>query len=337
MHRLAKLLLASGIILGSAASANAQVKVVTTIKPVHSLVAAVMEGVGEPALMIEGAGSPHNYALKPSQARMLETADVVFWVGPNLETFLEKPLQTIATSATAVELFDAGGLVRLPYREGATFEEHGHHAHDDGHEGHEEGGHGEEHGHDEAHDHGKKEAHDHGEAGYDSHVWLDPVNAKAMVYEIATRLSAADPGNAATYEANAERTLKRIDTLIAEVKAMIAPVRDKPFVVFHDAYRYFENRFGLQAAGSITLSPEHAPGAERIAEIRDRIAGMSAVCVFSEPQFEPKLVETVIEGTEARNGVIDPLGADLPAGPDLYFTVIGEMAKSLHTCLSGEG
>lgn len=320
MHRLATLLLASGIVFGTAASAIAQVKVVTSIKPVHSLVAAVMDGVGAPDLIIEGAGSPHNYALKPSQARMLEAADVVFWVGPELETFLEKPLQTIATSATAVELFDADGLVRLPYREGATFEKHGHDAHDDGHEGHDDG----------------QEAHDHGEDRHDSHVWLDPVNAKAMVREIARHLSEADPDNAAAYGANADRTLNRLDTLIADVNAMVAPVRDKPFVVFHDAYRYFENRFGLQAAGSITLSPEHAPGAERIAEIRDRIAAISAVCVFSEPQFEPKLVETVIEGTRARIGVIDPLGADLPAGPDLYFTVIGGMAGSLKACLSGE-
>lgn len=324
MRLLAPLLLASSLVLGTATSALAELRVVASIKPVHSLVASVMEGVGEPALLVGGAGSPHTHALKPSQAALLEDADIVFWIGPGLEAFLEKPLETIAAKGTAVELFDAGGLVRLPYREGAAFETHA----DDAHDHDEKAGHGKGDGH------AGEEAHGHGEAGMDTHVWLDPVNAKAMVYEIARRLVEADPDNAPAYEANAERTLKRLDTLIADVKALVVPVSDRPFVVFHDAYHYFENRFGLEAAGAITLSPDHAPGAERIAGIHGRIGELAAVCVFSEPQFEPKLVETVIEGTKARIGVLDPLGASLPAGPDLYFTVIGNMAKALHDCLA---
>ena len=333
MKRLASLILASGFAFAAPHPVLADITVAASIKPVHSLVAAVMQGTGEPGLIVEGAGSPHTYALKPSQARLLQEADLVFWVGPTLEAFLEKPLETIAAKAEAVELFDVAGLVHLPYREGTTFERHKHDAdepdneHDHAAEGHDHAAEG--HGHED-------EGHGQAEHGVDGHVWLDPVNAKALVDEIAARLAAADPRNAATYRANAASTRQRLDALIGDVQAKIDPVRDRPFIVFHDAYQYFENRFGLQAAGSVTLSPEHAPGAERIAAIRAKIGQLSAACVFSEPQFEPKLIQTVIEGTPARSGVIDPLGASLPAGPDLYFALIGNMAKALHDCLAGE-
>ncbi len=345
MHRIKTLLLASSLLAGSALAAHADVKVVASMKPVHSLVAAVMEGVGTPDIIIDGAGSPHTYALKPSQAQMLEQADIVFWVGHELEAFLEKPLETVGANAKSVELIDAHDLVKLGFREGGAFEKHMH-GEEEGHDDHaNEAGHDHDHeetaeaGHDHDHDHKKTaeaghdhEGHDHG--AFDAHVWLDPMNAKAMVHEIEEALVAADPDNAAKYEANAEATMAKLDALIAEISAELEPVKDKGFIVFHDAYQYFEKRFGVTASGSITVSPEVMPGAERVTEIRARVQELGATCVFAEPQFEPKLVSTVTEGTQAKSGVIDPLGADLANGPDLYFQVIRNMATSMKTCLS---
>ena len=343
--RLAKtLLLASTVLAASVFTARAEINVVASFKPVHSLVAAVMEGVGTPGIIIEGAGSPHTYALKPSQAQMLEKANVVFWIGHELEAFLEKPLETIASKATSVELVDAHGLVKLGFREGGAFEKHKHDDHAEEGDDHakEEAGH-DDHDHekkvvaDQDHDHAKEEAghegHDHG--AFDAHVWLDPVNAKAMVHDIEAALAKADPANADRYDANAKAVSAKLDTLVAEVSAELAPVKGKGFIVFHDAYQYFENRFGVQAAGSITVSPEVMPGAERVGEIRSRIKELGAACVFAEPQFEPKLVTTVTEGTDARPGVIDPVGSSLENGPELYFTLIRSMATSLTDCLAG--
>jgi zinc transport system substrate-binding protein len=324
------LFLGSAILLSSTAGAYAQVNVVASIKPVHSLVAAVMSGVGEPGLIVEGSGSPHTYALKPSQAQMLEEADIVFWMGHELEAFLEKPLETVGAKARSVELIDAHDLVRLSFREGGAFEKHGH---DDG-DDHGEAGH-DNHDHEKTAEAGHEDEHDHGE--FDAHVWLDPVNAKAMVHEIEEVLVAADPDNAAKYEANAEAAMEKLDALIAEIGSELEPVKDKGFIVFHDAYQYFENRFGVSAAGSITVSPEIIPGAERVAEIQAKVRELGATCVFAEPQFEPKLVSTVIEGTDARSGIIDPLGAQLDNGPNLYFDLIRNMAQSIRSCLSGEG
>ncbi|MDP2121935.1 MAG: zinc ABC transporter substrate-binding protein [Hoeflea sp.] len=355
MDRLKAFLLASTLLASSAASASADVNVVASIKPIHSLVAAVMEGVGEPGLIVEGAGSPHTYALKPSQAQMLESANLVFWIGHELEAFLEKPLETIGANAKSIELIDAHDLVKLGFREGGAFDKHDHgdeaghddHAHeaeakhDHAHEKTAEAKH--DHAHEKTaeaeHDHAHEktaaaghEGHDHG--AFDAHVWLDPVNAKAMVHEIEEALVEADPANAAKYEANAEAVTARLDALIAEVSAELEPVKGKGFIVFHDAYQYFENRFGVTASGSITVSPEVMPGAERITEIRARVQDLGAACVFAEPQFEPKLVSTVIEGSKAKSGIIDPLGAELENGPDLYFQVIRNMATSIRTCLS---
>ena len=327
MHKIKPLLLATTLLACTAASARAEVNVVASIKPVHSLVAAVMEGVGAPGLIIEGAGSPHNYALKPSQAQMLEQADLVFWIGHELEAFLEKPLETVGANARSVELIDAHDLIRLDFREGGAFEKHDHDDHDEAAEAGHDDGHGHEKTAEAGHD-------DHDRGAFDAHVWLDPMNAKAMVHEIEEALIAADPDNAAKYEANAETVSAKIDTLIAEVGAELEPVKDKGFIVFHDAYQYFEKRFGLTASGSMTVSPEVMSGAERITEIRARVQELGAACVFAEPQFEPKLISTVIEGTQARSGVIDPLGAELENGPDLYFQVIRNMASSIKTCLS---
>lgn len=305
---------------GTMRAADAPV-VVTSIKPIHSLVAAIMQGVGEPELIVDGAASPHTYNLKPSNARALQDAKVIFWVGPGLEAFLEKPLQALGRDASIAELDNAPGLVKLPFREGGAFE-----AHDDGDE-HEEA--------DAAHgaeaDHGNDD-HEHG--AFDTHLWLDPVNAKAMASEITTTLVAADPANALTYQANAKALDDRLTALDKEITATVAPVKDKPFIVFHDAYQYFEHRYGIRVAGSITVSPETIPGAERVSEIHRKVGELGATCVFAEPQFEPRLVDVVIEGTSARSGVLDPEAATLKAGPDLYFTLMRGIADSMKACLS---
>lgn len=306
-------LLTAALLSGSAVAAP---NVVTSIKPVHSLVAAVMAGVGDPALIVKGAASPHTYALRPSDAGALEAADIVFWTGHGMELFLGEALETLAGDATVVELAESPGIALLPVREGGAFEAHRHEgeAHDE-HEGHDEHA---------AHD-------EHGDG--DMHFWLDPQNARLMVSHIAATLSAADPENAATYAANAEAELAALTELEAELTAILAPVKDRPFVVFHDAYQYFEMRFGLALAGSITVTPDVMPGAQRIDELKARVAGLGATCVFAEPNFEPTIIAAVIEGTAAKSGVLDPEGGALAEGIELYPQLLRGLATSLAQCL----
>jgi len=318
--------------------------VVASIKPIHSLVAGVMEGVGEPILLVKGAGSEHAYSLRPSEARALEGADVVFWVGETMETFLIKPLQTLAGKAQVVELAEVPGLVLLATREGGMWEAH---EHEDEHHGEQaEGEHAAEHAeHDDdelAEEHEDEGAHsdadhaadeDHAQGEADMHVWLDPANAKVLVAVIATVLGDADPANAATYQSNAARLHQQIDALDRSLADRLRAVGDRPYVVFHDAYQYFERRYGTKAAGAITINPTQRPGAQRLEEIHTRLEQLDAACVFAEPQFEPALVDTVIEGTNARKGVLDPLGSALEAGPGQYFELMNGLADSLVACL----
>ncbi|MBY5386908.1 zinc ABC transporter substrate-binding protein [Rhizobium leguminosarum] len=313
---------------GTMRAADAPV-VVTSIKPIHSLVSAIMQGVGEPELIVDGAASPHTYNLKPSNARALQDAKVIFWVGPGLEAFLEKPLQALGRDASIAALDDAPGLVKLPFREGGAFEPH-----DDAPEHESASGQHDE--ADAAHDAdpGHASDHDHDHDTFDTHLWLDPMNAKAMAAMITTTLVAADPANALTYQGNAKALDDKLDALDTEIKGMVAPVKDKPFIVFHDAYQYFEHRYGIRVAGSITVSPETIPGAERVSEIHRKVGELGATCVFAEPQFEPRLVNVVIEGTRAKSGVLDPESATLKAGPDLYFNLMRGIANSLKDCLS---
>jgi len=322
MNQLKSKILISALFSGLALTTYADINVVASVKPVHSLVSGVMEGAGKPDLIVQGSASPHTYSLKPSQAQQLEDADLVFWMGHELESFLEKPLEAIATSAHVVELIDSSSLKKIKMREGGMFDAHAH----DEHEGHDD--HDEHEGHDDHHDHG------HGE--FDIHVWLDPENAKVLVNEIKLALIEKDPSNASTYEANSKKINLKLDQLIDEVSAKLESEKGKGYVVFHDAYQYFEERFGMSAVGSITVSPEVVPGANRIRELKEKIVDLNAYCVFSEPQFEPKLVSTVIEGTQANTGVLDPLGASIKDGPELYFTLIRNMANSLQDCLSNK-
>ena len=319
MRAVKSALLASTFLFTSTAVATADVKVVASIKPVHSLVASVMQGVSEPSLLVKGAGSPHTYSLKPSQAKELQAADIVFWMSHDLEAFLENSIESIAKNAKAVSLMDSHGLIKLNFREGGAFD-----AHDHGHD---------DHGDDKHDDHGHDKHDDHGHDEVDPHVWLDPQNAKSLVHEIEEHLAEIDPSNAAKYEANAKAVMKKLDALTKEIEADLKPIRERGYVVFHDAYQYFEKRFGVSAVGSITVSPEVLPGAERVSELRDKVKSLNASCVFSEPQFEPKLVKTITENTDAGTGVLDPLGANIKDGPELYFTLIRNMAKSLKDCL----
>ena len=288
-------------------------QVVVSIKPIHSLVASIMRGIAEPELILKGAGSPHTYQLKPADAQLLQNADLVFWVGPELEKFLEKPIESLSSDARIVELDDAPGLARLPMREGGAFEPH-----DDGDE-------------DENH---AEEGHDHHHGEYDAHIWLNTGNAKALAEAITAALGEADPANAPRYAANLATLEGNLDALSAELKTTVAPVRDKPIVVFHDAYQYFEKEFGIHVAGSITVSPETLPGAARISEIHEKLKTLGTSCVFAEPQFEPKLIDVVLEGTTAKSGTLDPEAATLPEGPDLYFELMRGLAGSIRTCLS---
>lgn len=317
------------------ATAGERNGVVVSIKPIHSLVAAVMSDVGTPHLIVKGSASPHTYALKPSDAEALEHAKTVFWVGPDLEAFLERSIDTLALNAQVVALENAHGLKKLSFREDGPFEAHEAEG-DDHHDKHTEKHSDQEketgHGHEEA-KHGHEEAkHAHGMT--DPHFWLDPENAKVVVHEIEEALSRSDPGNSPKYKANAAALERRLDALSDEIAKTLAPVRERPFIVFHDGYQYFEKRFGLHAAGSITVNPERPPGARRISEINSKIGRLGATCVFSEPQFQPRLVKTVTEGTSAKTGVLDPVGATLPDGPELYFTLLRNMANSMKACLS---
>ena len=307
-------------------AANADVSVVTSIKPVHSLVSGVMQGVGSPTVIIEGAGSPHTYSLKPSQATQLQDADLVFWMGDELEPFLVDAAQNIARNAELVNLVESHGLKKIRFREGGMFDEH------DDHDDHAKDDH-DDHGKEK---HAKDDHDDHGHGEFDPHVWLDPINAKAIVHEIEEALVKADPKNAKKYEANAVRIAGKLDQLVTELRVQLQPVQGKGFIVFHDAYQYFEQRFGVAAIGSITVSPEVIPGAERVKDLREKIINLRATCVFSEPQFEPKLVRTLVDGTGAQTGVLDPLGSSLTKGPDLYFELVREMARSLKECLSAK-
>jgi zinc transport system substrate-binding protein len=290
--------------------------VVATIKPIHSLVAQVMGEVGTPRLLVGGAASPHTYSMKPSDARALNAARVVFRVSEEIEPFTRKIVASLPKSVAVVTLADAPGLKLLDKRTGDTFE-----AHDHGDHGHKH--HGHQHGHDD---------HEDG-AVRDGHVWLDPENATAMVREIARALSDAAPERAPVFQANAEKTIAGIDALAKQIEAELAAVKGTSFVVFHDAYQYFERRFGLSAAGAITVSPEVQPSAKRLSEIRGKIKSLGVACVFAEPQFKSKLVATVIEGTGAKAGTLDPEGAALEPGVDAYAALLRNLSQGLTSCL----
>ena len=332
------------------AAADGAVPVVASIKPVHSLVSAVMAGVGEPHLIMRDAGSHHSFNMRPSDAAILQEARIIFLIDESMEAGLADAIDTLAPNARVIELSGARDLVRRPFREGGAFESDLHHMHDDheddDHEDdHRMDGHAHSHGHDDDKEHsgenvaahGDDDHDEHVEGPFDLHIWLDPENAEAMAHMIADTLSETDFANADRYEDNAHELIHRIEDLAAEIASVVAPVRERPFIVFHDGYRYFEDRFGLTAAGSAVVSPERSPGVRRIRELRKKVNDLGVVCVIDEPQFDRRLVNTVIEGTDVRSGTVDPMGAAIENGPELYFTLLRNMAAVFKDCLAPSG
>ena len=327
--------------------------VVASITPIHSLVEGIMKGVGRPALLVPGGASPHTWSMRPSDARALENAELVVWVGEDLESFLVQPLEVLATDAYVLELSRAEGITLLRMREGGTWDEHeddhgaGEEAEDEDHAGaeggveHEEAAEGEHRGehedrHAEAEDEDRhvhhEDGHEHHGGEYDLHLWLDPANAAVIAGVVADALSRLDPEREGVYRENEAALQARLLALDEELTEAFAPVRDRGFIVFHDAWQYLDTRYGLRAVGSVTADPDQAPGAARLAEIREKITEAKAGCVFAEPQFEPRLVRTLVDGTGAATGTLDPLGAGLEDGPDLYFDLMRANVRAFRAC-----
>jgi len=303
-----------------ATPAAASLNVVVTIKPLHALVARVMGETGSPQLLVHGNLSAHTYALKPSDAARLNAANVFFRMSEVMEPFTARVVKSLPKGVQVVTLQDTPGLRLLERRTGASFEDNG-----------SASGRGE----------GRGQGHRHEHGAVDGHAWLDPVNAKPMADRIAEVLAAKVPAQAAVFRANAARLKADLDALSAELASELAPIARKPYIVFHDALQYFELRFGLKPAGSIAVSPEVPPSARRLSALRARIGQTGgqggAECVFAEPQFDTRLVNTVAEGTSARVGTIDPEGSRIEPGPDHYFVLLRNLARDLKACLAPAG
>ena len=290
---------------------SAEIKVVASIKPIHSLASYLMDGVKKPDLIVDGYASPHGFAMKPSHAKMLQEADIIFWVGEDIENFLVKPLGSIAKKAEKIELMEIRGLNKLKFRERNVFEGHDDHGHKE----------------DEHDDHGH-EGHAHGE--FDPHIWLDPLNAKKILKEMAKHLIENDQANESIYKENLKKANKDLDKLVKQVKSELN--KDFKSIVFHDAYQYFEKRFKVNVLGAFTVNTDVLPGAEQLSEIREIIEHEKVTCVFSEPQFNPNIINAVAKDTNIKTGVLDPLGATLNPGKNLYFDLISNMAQSFKGC-----
>lgn len=310
MQRLRLPMLALAALLAPPAAAAEAPTAVASIPPVHALVAAVMQGVGTPELIVRPGASPHIYTLRPSDARALDQAAAVFWIGPELEAFLVKPVASLSAAAKVVTITRLPGIELLRAREGGPWEA------------------------DEHEDHGKTDS---GAPEIDAHLWLDPRNARRIVAAAADALATADPERAELYRRNGAATDRRLEELDRELEARLAPVRSVPFVVFHDAYQYLERRYGLNAVGSITVDPERKPGARRIRAIRDRLAATKARCLFAEPQFNPKIIDSVVGSTPIGRGVLDPEGSGVAPGPDGYFRLMNGIVDELVRCLGRSG
>ena len=326
---------------------SADVKVVTSIKPIHSLATYVMDGIGKPDVIVDGYNSPHGFSLKPSHAKMIENADLIIWVGEDLEAFLEKPLDSIAKKASKVELMDLKGIKKLKFREKNIFEghdDHGHKEHSDKKDKHDDHGHKkdkhDDHGHKEhkehkEHGHKEDKHDDHGHEGHahgehDPHIWLDPMNAKVIIKEITNQLVKLDSANSAKYKANSREAISDIDALTKSIKKDLN--KNSRVVVFHDAYQYFENRFGIKVLGALTVNTDVLPGAEQLAEIREVIEHEKVNCIFSEPQFNPSIIKTIAKDTNIKTGVLDPLGATIDKGKGMYSELLKNMSSSFKGC-----
>ncbi len=301
-------LFAFAIVLTGIGSAHAEFRVIASIKPIHSLLTSIMAGVSTPDLLLSRSGSPHTYSLRPSQARQLQSADLVFWIGPGLETFLQKPMAAIASGAKSVELLEADGVHQIDYRDLDLGEEHHH----------------------EEEDH-----HDHGPEDHDPHIWLDPENAVAMVRQMQAELAQRDPQNAELYRENANKLVVDLTALTGELQVAMQPYSTSRFIVFHDAYAHFEHRFGLQATGTLTVNVEVSPSAKRLRKMQNLISESGVTCVFSEPQFDPRYMQVAAESAELNVGILDPIGQNLDAGPQLYFQLLRQLGQTMTNCFRG--
>ncbi len=291
---------------GALASENPVV--VASLPPFYALTKAVMAGVGEPKLLVKPSASPHHYILKPSELQMLNSADVLFWGGPHLESFLIKPLASHAKKNKIVIQFDeTPKLILLNRRENEVFEAGC-----------------------------CQEGHNHSASSLDMHFWLEPTNAKLMIDSIVAALSKVDPKQGEHYKKNGERLKARLTILDKEIAKRLASVKSKPFIVFHDAYQYFERHYGLKNVGSITINPEVPPSTRKLVDIKEIIKNRHAVAVFSEPQFSSKLVDKLIKGTKARKGLLDPLGYQVDVGTKSYEALLEDLSLSFSQSLSDD-
>jgi len=304
LSTLLKILLSFSFLI-SYSSLNAEVKVVATIKPIHSLVAGVMDGLGSPSLIVDGSNSPHNFSLKPSHAKMIEDAEIIFWVGEDLETFMIKSLESIANNATKVSFMDLDNITKLKFKEENILEVEGY---DDDHDDHD----------------------DHADGEFDAHIWLDPKNAIEIVNEIAKTLSLKDPNNKNVYYSNAEKLNHSLNELIKKINLSIN--KDARFIVFHDAYQYFEKRFDVSSAGALILNEEALPSAKKVSEIHKIIKKQNINCIISEPQFNPNIIKSIAQDSSILTGSFDPLGSSFDTNKNLYFEMILSLSNSLKDC-----
>ena len=320
--------------------------VVTTIQPINSLVSAVIGNTGKTISLIPAEVSPHEYKLKPSDTKKLQNANIIFFVSDHLETSVTKVFENLPKNIKTINLMEDTGIKHLAIRDNEAWERHDHH---DGHEDHNNHDHDkhakkhDDHDHDkhekkhDDHDHDKHakkhDDHDDHEKEDDVHIWLSPDNAVKIIKKINKELNLFFPENAKTYDQNANQMIKKINQLKIELKNELSGIKDKPYVVFHDAYQYFETSFGLNAVGSVALEGDVASSPKQISFIKDKIVKLKASCVFQEPQFDSKLVKIVVEGTNAQIGTLDPLGVNVKSGENFYLQLLKNMAKSLKDCL----
>ena len=323
----------------AAAPLHAEVpRVVTDIPPVQGLVASVMGGLGAPDLLVPAGASPHHFALKPSDARALQNADLVVRVGEALTPGIGKSIAALSAGATVLDLSGLPGTLALDMREEAVFagadaaqdggDDHGGHGGHDDHDDHA----GQDHAAQDDHDDHGHDDHGHHHDGLDPHMWLAPQNARLWLTAIAEALAEADPENAATYRANAATAGAEIDAAMARARARLEPLAGSRFVVFHDAYQYLERSLGLTVLGAVQMSDATAPSPARLAALRDAIAATGADCVFAEPQFDPRLIAAVSEGTGIRVAELDPLGSALSAGAAFYPALIDDLSGRIAAC-----
>ena len=328
--------------------------VITTIQPINSLVSAVIGNTGKTISLIPAEISPHEFKLKPSDVKKMQDGNIIFYISSHLESNVVKVFDNLPKNIKIINLMEETGIKHLTIRDNEAWERHDHHhghgehddhdKHDKKHDDHDK--HSKKHDdhdhdkHDKKHDdhdhdkHAKKhDDHDDHEMKDDVHIWLSPENAVKIINKVNKELSLYYPQNAKIYDENSKLMIDKIKKLKTELDKELAPIKDKPYVVFHDAYQYFEKAFGLNAVGSVALEGDIASSPKQVSYIKEKIVKLKASCVFQEPQFDSKLVKIVVEGTNAQIGTLDPLGVGIKDEKDFYLQLLRNMAKSLKDCL----